>query len=169
VPKGSKLAQEAQAMAKVMPGKTGGRSRKNSKVTAYVEKKPKGATSKAAGAAEVGGKGKSMYHLLSSLAPDQNEENNKEESLSEDEDAAKLVNRRTSINIDNVIGFDFEHYNKMKPSQQIKLKIKNLVMEFVQGRDREHASSEFIDLCATNDIKPYMVAGYILNNAFSQT
>lgn len=40
VPKGSKLAQEAQAMAKVTGGK-GGRSRKNSKVTtAYMEKKP---------------------------------------------------------------------------------------------------------------------------------
>ena len=52
-----------------------------------------------------------MYHLLSSLAPDQNDENNKEESLSEDEDAAKLVDRRASINIDNVIGFDIEHYN----------------------------------------------------------
>lgn len=53
--------------------------------------------------------------------------------MSEDEDAAKLVDRRASINIDNVIGFDFEHYTKMKPSQQIKLKIKNLVMEYVQG------------------------------------
>ena len=42
-------------------------------------------------------------------------------------------------------------------------------MEYVQGQDKEHASSEFSDICQTNDIKPYMVAGYILNNAFSQT
>lgn len=42
-------------------------------------------------------------------------------------------------------------------------------MEYVQGQDKEHASSEFTDICVTNDIKPYMVAGYILNNAFSQT
>lgn len=40
-------------------------------------------------------------------------------------------------------------------------------MEYVQGRDKEHASSEFSDLCETNNIKPYMVAGYIFNNAFS--
>ena len=117
VPKGSKLAQEAQAMAKQAPGK-GTRSRKNSKVaTTYVEKKPQGAAAASKSQVLAEGKPKSMYHLLSSLAPDQNDENNKEESLSEDEDAAKLVDRRASINIDNVIGFDFEHYNKMKPSQ----------------------------------------------------
>lgn len=57
----------------------------------------------------------------------------------------------------------------MKPSQQIKLKIKNLVMEYVQGKDKEHASSEFSDVCTTNNMKNYMVAGYIFNNAFSQT
>ena len=82
-------------MAKVGNGK--GRSRKNSKVTAYVEKKPQGAAAaqnKGQTANEAGGKAKSMYHLLSSLAPDQNDDNNREESLSEDEDAAKLVDRR---------------------------------------------------------------------------
>jgi len=50
------------------------------------------------------------------LAADDNPTGRPEESLSEDEDAIKLVDRRTSINIDNVIGIDFEHYNKMKPS-----------------------------------------------------
>lgn len=65
----------------------------------------------AASGGDSGAKPKSMYQLLSSLAPDATD-NNREESLSEDEDAAKLVDRRTSINIDNVIGFDFEHYNK---------------------------------------------------------
>lgn len=41
MPKGSKLAQEAQALANLKGGgKAGGRSRKNSKVTTYVEKKP---------------------------------------------------------------------------------------------------------------------------------
>ena len=58
-----------------------------------------------------------MYQLLSSLAPEEGDEGNKqEESLSEDEDAIKMVERRTSLNIDNVIGLDFEHYNKMKPT-----------------------------------------------------
>ena len=42
-------------------------------------------------------------------------------------------------------------------------------MEYVQGKDKEHASSEFSDVCETNNMKSYMVAGYILNNAFSQT
>ena len=51
--------------------------------------------------------------------------------MSEDEDASKLVDRRTSINIENVLNVDFEHYNKIKPPQPIKLKIKNLVMEFL--------------------------------------
>ena len=58
-----------------------------------------------------------MYHLLKSLAPDASEEGKQEESLSEDEDVIKLVDRRTSLNIDNVMGLDFEHYNKIKPSQ----------------------------------------------------
>ena len=107
-----------------------------------------------------------MYHLFQSLAPDDKEENRQEESLSEDEDAIKLVERRASINIDNVIGRDFESYNKMKPTQQIKLKIKNLVEEFVQVGDAEVASLDFVDICAQTDTKPYMVAGYILNNAF---
>ena len=88
-----------------------------------------------------------MYALLQSLAPDGNEEIKQEESLSEDEDAAKLVDRRTSLNIDNVMNVDFERYNKMKPSQQIKLKIKNLVMEFLAGDDKEHAYESFTDIC----------------------
>lgn len=75
VPKGSKLAQEVQAMAKVT-GAKGARSRKNSKVTtAYVDKKAQGGGGSAAAASKGGsgpadGKPKSMYHLLSSLAPD---------------------------------------------------------------------------------------------------
>ena len=91
-----------------------------------------------------------MYQLLASLAPeDDGDDGNKqeEESLSEDENANKLFERRTSINVDNVIGLDFEHYNKMKPTTQIKLKIKNLVNEFVQVDDKEVASEDFADIC----------------------
>ncbi len=58
-----------------------------------------------------------------------------------------MVERRTSLNIDNVIGLDFENYNKMKPTQQIKLKIKNLVNEFVHVDDKEVASADFEDIC----------------------
>lgn len=88
-----------------------------------------------------------MYQLLSSLAPDADEEGKQEESQSEDEEAIRLVDRRQSINIDNVVGLDFEHYNKMKPSQQIKLKIKNLVMEFISVGDSEAASVDFKEIC----------------------
>ena len=168
VPKGSKLAQEMQAVEKT---KGKGRSRKNSKVNQSEKKQGansgQGKNSKGAGAGEAG-KNKGMYQLLQSLAADDNPTGRPEESLSEDEDAIKLVDRRTSINIDNVIGIDFEHYNKMKPSQQIKLKIKNMVEEFVQGGDLEAATLDFADICQETETQPFMVAAYILNIAFSQ-
>jgi len=83
VPKGSKLAQEAQASsAKTTGAAKNGRSRKNSKVKEG-DAKPKGASAasqqKQQQAAE-GGKGKSMYHLLQSLAPEASEEGKAEES-----------------------------------------------------------------------------------------
>ena len=87
-----------------------------------------------------------MYQLFQSLAPDDNEEAKQEESLSEDEDAIKLVERRASINIDNVIGLDLERYN-VKASQQLKLKIKNLVEEYVRVGDTEVATLDFADIC----------------------
>lgn len=68
------------------------------------------------------------------MAPDDNEDNKQEESLSEDEEANRLVERRASVNIDNVIGLDFERYN-VKASQTMKLKIKNLVEEYVMVGD----------------------------------
>jgi len=116
VPKGSKLAQEAQAMAKTS-GKMSARERKNSKVNANESKKAAsqpGQGAKASDKTAETGK-KSMYHLFKGLAADTNEET-KQDSHSEDEDASRLVDRRTSINIDNVMGIDFEHYNKMKPT-----------------------------------------------------
>ena len=137
-------------------------SRKNSKVNQPESSKQ----ASAAAANKTPGKDKSMYHLFQSLAPEQ-PANQAEESLSEDEDASKLVDRRTSINIENVLNVDFEHYNKIKPPQPIKLKIKNLVMEFIQGADQEHASVEFTEICQQEQIEPFMVAGYILNNGFS--
>ena len=66
--------------------------------------------------------------------------------MSEDEDAIKLVERRASINIDNVMGLDLERYN-IKAPQQLKLKIKNLVEEYVQVGDIEVASLDFADIC----------------------
>lgn len=72
------------------------------------------------------------------------------------------------MNIDNVIGLDFERYIKMKPSQQIRMQIKNLAMEFLQGLDKEHASEEFTVISSETGVKNFTVAGYMLNSAFSQ-
>lgn len=48
------------------------------------------------------------------------------------------------------------------------MKIKNLVVEFLATRDKEAASEAFVDICQQNDTQSFMVAGYILNNSFSQ-
>ena len=129
VPKGSKLAQEANAVHNWSKSSTNstknGRNRKDSKVNSnFAEKAGKAAQSAQQSQKQDSGgknvqvldqagtsKGKSMYQMLQSLAPDDNEESKQEESLSEDEDAIKLVERRTSMNIDNVIGLDLERYN----------------------------------------------------------
>ena len=164
VPKGSKLAQQdSYPNQKGAGGK--GRPRKNSKLGE--EQKKQGAQGSKAANAETGTKAKSMYHLFQSLAPEVSEENKAEESLSEDEEFNRLVDRRMSVNIDNVIEVDFERYNQHKPSQQMKLKIRNLAMEYLQGLDQEHASEEFTDICQKHDTKPFIVIGLIIKYAFS--
>ena len=80
----------------------------------------------------------------------------------------KLVDRKISINMDNVTGLDFENYNKIKPSREIKLKIANLFFEFKEYGDKQHALEEFLRICEETETKRFMVAGHILNNAFSQ-
>lgn len=78
-----------------------------------------------------------------------------------------MIDRKISINQDNVLGLDFENYNKLKPSQEIKLKISNLFMEFKENCDKEHAMEEFLAICEETSTKKYIFAGHILNNAFS--
>ena len=56
-----------------------------------------------------------MYSLLSSLKPDE-DSNAAEESQSDDEDAAKIVGRKLSMNRYNVVGLNFEQYNDVKPT-----------------------------------------------------
>jgi hypothetical protein len=53
--------------------------------------------------------------MLKGLKPD--EEFRAPESLSDDEDAIKLVDRKISLNQNNVVGLDFEKYNDLKPTQ----------------------------------------------------
>ena len=89
-----------------------------------------------------------MYQLLQSLAPNNEESREEESSQSDDEDVEKFVIRKQSMNQDNVIGIDFEKYNQMKPSPEIKRKIANLFMEFIESKDSEHAQGEFLTICA---------------------
>ena len=51
------------------------------------------------------------------------------------------------MNQKNVIGLNFEKYNDMKPSPEIKRKIANLFMEYNELHDLKHASEEFLDIC----------------------
>lgn len=94
--------------------------------------------------------GKSMYHLLQSLAPSNEEKKDAEDSHSDDEDAIKLVGRKVSMNVDNVVGLNFEKYNDIKPNRNIKLKISNLFMEFKESLDKQHATEEFLRICQEN-------------------
>ena len=158
VPKGSKLAQEASIMSK----QAGRRSRGNSNIGLENESKKKQAAAKKEDVV----KKQSMYHIFQSLAPKEDKDN--EESVSEDEDAMRLVDRKISMNQENVVGLDFERYNKTKPSPEIKLKISNLFLEFKESLDKEHAMEEFLGICDETETSRFMVAGHILNYAFSQ-
>lgn len=72
------------------------------------------------------------------------------------------------MNQENVVGLDFERYNKIKPSPEIKRKIANLFLEFKESKDKKHAMEEFLDICDQTETSRFMVAGHILNNALSQ-
>lgn len=101
------------------------------------------------------------------MKPNQDEDNKAEESLSDDEDANRIVDRKIEMNQKNVLNKDFEKYNDLKPTPEIKRKIANLFMEYNESLDREHATDEFQDICEKTQTKNYIVVGYILNNAYS--
>lgn len=149
MPKGSKLALEA-ALLSVQTG-GGRRSRKHSNISGASDIELSGRklpwASPVKQPSSPKNTAKSMYHLLQKLAPSNEENKNAEESHSDDEEADRLVGRKVSMNTDNVVGLNFEKYNKIKPSQHIKLKIANLFMEFKQSLDKQHASEEFLSIC----------------------
>lgn len=78
---------------------------------------------------------------MSGLAP--SESGPQPDSHSEDEDAVKLVERKMSLNLNNVIGLNLERYNDLKPSKEVKRMITNLFMEYNESGDVEHCASEF--------------------------
>lgn len=106
--------------------------------------------------------------LSSSLKPSNADDESDEESQSDDEETAKLVARKISMNRVNVVGLDFEKYNGKKPVPAIKLRIHNLFMEYENQQDIDHAAAEFLEICKSTGTEKFMVIGYILNNAFSQ-
>ena len=172
VPKGSRLAIEA-ALMQAQAG-IGRRSRKHSNISCVSDQQDLSSKNKPtawaspAQAVSPTRQQKSMYHLLQQLAPSNEERKEAEDSHSDDEDAMKIVSRKESMNLHNVVGLNFEKYNQIKPSNHIKLKIANLFMEFKESQDKQHASEEFLAICQETETKEFMVAGHILNNAFSQ-
>lgn len=109
-----------------------------------------------------------IYSLLSNLKPDQEARNPSDElSHSDDEDAMKLVDRKISINKMNVTGLDFEKYNDLKPTPEIKRKITNLCFEYLELGDNAHATGEFEAIITETGLQRFVFVGYILNNALS--
>ena len=74
-----------------------------------------------------------MQKLLQSLKPSEIMDDEGYESNSEDEDVRRIVERKVSMNEQNVIGTNFEKYNDCKPSQEIRRKIANYFLEYREG------------------------------------
>ena len=65
-----------------------------------------------------------------------------DEEDSEDEDFRKIMSRKVSMNEQNVIGLNFEKYNREdKPSVEIRRKIGNFVLEYQETLDKAHAKT----------------------------
>ncbi len=90
-----------------------------------------------------------------------------EQSHSDDEDAMKLVERKISLNKINVTGLDFERYNDLKPTQEIRRKITNLSEEYCQLHDEKHAAEEFKQIIKDTGLECHVFVGYLLSNALS--
>ena len=79
----------------------------------------------------------------------------------------KFVDRKISLNKINVTGLDFEQYQELKPSYEMRRKVANLCQEFSNLHDKKHAAEEFQDIIKENEILPFIFIGYLLNNALS--
>jgi hypothetical protein len=99
-----------------------------------------------------------LQKLLGGLKPEEvnpNEDSSVDDNANqyeidedEDEDYKRIMERKVSMNEQNVIGFNFEKYNReAKPSNEIRRKIGNFVMEFRETKDRNYAKESFIELC----------------------
>ena len=86
-----------------------------------------------------------------------------------DKEYRKILSRKVSMNEQNVVGMDFEKYNRdAKPTDDIRRKIANFAIEFQELKDRTHAKQAFLEICKEESDTPrHYFVGYILNNAFS--
>lgn len=55
----------------------------------------------------------------------------------------------------------------MKPTQTIRRKITNFLFEYKESFDNSMIEA-FKEICEENELKPFIFAGYILQNGFSQ-
>ena len=91
-----------------------------------------------------------------------------DEEDSEDEDFRRIMSRKVSMNEQNVIGMNFEKYNREgKPSGEIRRKIGNFVLEYQDTQDKVHAKNSFLEMCQESGVSNFTFVGYILNNTFS--
>ena len=105
--------------------------------------------------------------LSNSLKPGTEEGVSEDDSVSEDEETAKLMDRKISMNRVNAVGLNFEKYNDQQPVPAIKLRIHNLFCEYENSLDIDHAAAEFLEICQSTGTDKFMAIGYILNYAFS--
>jgi hypothetical protein len=116
-----------------------------------------------------------MQELLGGLKPSPSDnggydegDRRSDEEDSEDEDFRRIMTRKVSMNEQNVIGMDFEKYNReAKPSQEVRRKIANFVMEYRETQDKQHAKNSFLEMCTESGVSHFTFVGYILNNAYS--
>jgi len=124
-----------------------------------------------------------MKKLLGNLKADENAEEESKKSRikrlssddgndsvndDDDEDYKRIMNRKVSMNEQNVIGTNFEKYNREgKPSGEIRRKIGNFVMEYKETKDKAHAMDSFLEMCSIEGVAAFNIIGYILHNSFS--
>lgn len=131
-----------------------------------------------------------MQKLLQNLKPseiDGGESRNSDDEEDDDEDVRKIVERKVSMNEQNVIGMNFEKYNNNKPSTEIRRKIMNYLQEYREGllssketdqnsmetstavitKSKSLAHEHFVEICKETGIQKFVFVGYIINNAYS--
>ncbi len=108
---------------------------------------------------------------MHNLKPEANEEESVNGENYDDEDEKsiiKIMSRRVSMNEQNNIGINFEKYNReAKTSADVRRKIANLVLEYNESKDRNHAKNSFLELCEETQVQRFVFLGFILHYSFS--